>query len=221
MRVCAADVLDARTLRLAIPVWLASYTVTKMGEAELPCSVCRRTCTGLMRQVRAPRSGVGGGARVAWSPTLGARRLPALRGRSEPPCHVGDYSYLEAWRAAAARMWPGEHGSRSFGECARCALAAEHGCLSPDQLHVTYWHVWASEWLIDFRLGACAGGRCSACAPSAPSRERAEGAGVRGAAHVLRSRPSLIPAAPGPRGPRTTLHALPSLRTALRSPAAH
>ena len=157
MRVCAADVLDARTLRLAIPVWLASYTVTKMGEAELPCSVCRRTCTGLMRQVRAPRSGVGGGARVAWSPTLGARRLPALRGRSEPPCHVGDYSYLEAWRAAAARMWPGEHGSRSFGECARCALAAEHGCLSPDQLHVTYWHVWASEWLIDFRLGACAG----------------------------------------------------------------
>ena len=71
---------------------------------------------------------------------------------------MGDYSYLEAWRAAAARMWPGEHGSRSFGECARCALAAEHGCLSPDQLHVTYWHVWALEWLIDFRLGACAGG---------------------------------------------------------------
>ena len=134
---------------------------------------------------------------------------------------MGDYSYLEAWRAAAARMWPGEHGSRSFGECARCTLTSEHGCLSPDQLHVTYWHVWASEWLIDFRLGACAGGRCSACAPSAPSRERAEGAGVRGAAHVLRSRPSLIPAAPGPRGPRTTLHALPSLRTALRSPAAH
>ena len=71
---------------------------------------------------------------------------------------MGDYSYLEAGRAAAARMWPGEHGSRSFGECARCALAAEHGCLSPDQLHVTYWHVWALEWLIDFRLGACAGG---------------------------------------------------------------
>ena len=134
---------------------------------------------------------------------------------------MGDYSYLEAWRAAAARMWPGEHGSRSFGECARCALAAEHGCLSPDQLHVTYWHVWASEWLIDFSFGCMRGKGCSACAPSAPSRERAEGAGVRGAAHVLRSRPSLIPAAPGPRGPRTTLHALPSLRTALRSPAAH
>ena len=85
MRVCAADVLDARTLRLAIPVWLASYTVTKMGEAELPCSVCRRTCTGLMQQVRAPRSGVGGGARVAWSPTLAcaARQVGAAvpRGR--------------------------------------------------------------------------------------------------------------------------------------------
>ena len=35
------------------------------------------------------------------------------------------------------------------------------------------------------------------------------------------SRPSLPPLGPGPRGPRTTLHALPSLGTALRSPAAH
>ena len=98
---------------------------------------------------------------------------------------MGDYSYLEAGRAAAARMWPGEHGSRSFGECARCALAAEHGCLSPDQLHVTYWHVWALEWLIDFRLGACAEGACSACAAiSALARERAEGAGIRNTAQL-------------------------------------
>ena len=104
---------------------------------------------------------------------------------------MGDYSYLEAWRAAAARMWPGEHGSRSFGECARCALAAEHGCLSPDQLHVTYWHVWASEWLIDFSFGCMRGKGCSACAPSAPSRERAEGAGT--AQLTSCSRPSLPP----------------------------
>ena len=136
---------------------------------------------------------------------------------------MGDYSYLEAWRAAAARMWPGEHGSRSFGECARCALAAEHGCLSPDQLHVTYWHVWASEWLIDFRLGACAG-RGAVLAPhqrprAKELRGRVYAAQLTSCAHVLPS--SLPPLDLGPRGPRTTLHALPSLRTALRSPAAH
>lgn len=107
---------------------------------------------------------------------------------------MGDYSYLEAWRAAAARMWPGEHGSRSFGECARCALAAEHGCLSPDQLHVTYWHVWASEWLIDFRLGACAG-RGAVLAPhqrprAKELRGRVYAAQLTSCAHVL---PSSLP----------------------------
>ena len=124
---------------------------------------------------------------------------------------MGDYSYLEAWRAAAARMWPGEHGSRSFGECARCALAAEHGCLSPDQLHVTYWHVWASEWLIDFRLGACAGGDAVLAPPSAPSRKRAEGAGTEQLTSC--SRPSLPPldlGVLGQPGMRSPASALPS-----------
>ena len=47
--VVAAWYASHGTLRLAILVWLASYVIMKMGEAELPCSVCRRTCTGLMR----------------------------------------------------------------------------------------------------------------------------------------------------------------------------
>ena len=56
-------------------------------------------------------------------------------------------------------------------------------------------------------------------APHQRPRAKALRGRVRGAAHVLRSRPSLPPLDLG--RPRTTLHALPSLRTALRSPAAH
>ena len=100
-------------------------------------------------------------------------------GRSRAPVQrLPSYVYGTDAAGARAPVWcrGRSTGSVEPDACLRCAAGRSRratwattptlrrgapppracGCLSPDQLHVTYWHVWASEWLIDFSFGCSA-----------------------------------------------------------------